>query len=53
MKQWIWRHLHGAKFLMLLLIGHMPSHTVRVALYRLLGMRIGAGTANLLIVVTI
>lgn len=41
MKHRILLLLQGTKFLLLLIIGRVPSHWVRRALYRMLGLRIG------------
>lgn len=41
MKYRIWLQLHGLKYLTLFAIGKLPAHWLRLALYRLLGMRIG------------
>lgn len=37
-----WRYLHGLKFLCILVIGYIPSHTLRLVAYRALGMTVGA-----------
>ncbi|WP_275540752.1 acyltransferase [Sulfuriferula thiophila] len=41
----IWLILHGAKYLMLLYVGKIPSHFIRKAIYSSVGMRIGRATA--------
>jgi acetyltransferase-like isoleucine patch superfamily enzyme len=41
LKYRVWLILHGFKFWVLLLIGHVPSHLARKMLYRRLGMSIG------------
>lgn len=38
-------YLHGAKYLILFMIGRIPSHRIRNLLYRTLGMRIGRRAA--------
>lgn len=40
MKHRIWLLLHGLKFLTTLLVGRLPSHLLRRACYRLLGMQL-------------
>jgi acetyltransferase-like isoleucine patch superfamily enzyme len=42
MKQSIWLHLHGLKFLLLICAGRVPAHWLRRWFYRSLGMRLGA-----------
>lgn len=44
MKYRIWLLLHGFKFLLLILTGRVPSHTLRRLLYRAFGMQIGERT---------
>jgi acetyltransferase-like isoleucine patch superfamily enzyme len=40
----IWLHLHGLKFLALLLVGKTPSHAARRAMYKAFGMNLGANS---------
>lgn len=41
MKRLIQRYLHGAKYLFLFAVGHIPSHVIRNFFYRCLGLRLG------------
>lgn len=45
MKYRIWLLLHGFKFLLLILIGRLPSHALRLLCYRSLGLRVGPRSA--------
>jgi acetyltransferase-like isoleucine patch superfamily enzyme len=40
----IWLFAHGAKYLFLFFVGKIPSHLLRNALYKLMGMRLGKGS---------
>lgn len=40
----IWLVLHGLKFLLLIIVGRVPSHIVRRGLYRAVGMKIASNS---------